>query len=424
MNNMSRIVRKSPYRHVFGTACKPDQLYADLRCNQAGDGSFIDTNGKFFAMPVEGNGGPVVVANLDAPKRYGHTALKVSVHKAKVLDVAWNPLNFTILATASEDCHFAVSQVPEDGMKENIHKPLCTLSGPMKKGTNLRWHPTASNILATGSADSQVRIYDITAQAEVLNFQDGQGGVHDIFWNANGSKMMAAFKDKKCRIFDPRDMKSVATFDGPCGIRKVSTRFANDGQIITAGSDGGHRCLWLWDERKLDSCLAKTEIDSSAGNLLVHYDPDNSIVYLAGRGDSSVKYYEVADGQFHKLSYFSSGSGTKGICWAPKVTLNASKCEIAKALRITGRDVETVSFVVPRKSDVFQDDIFPDTYGGVAAMTAEEYLSGKNAEPVMVSMQDAQLASSSAVEVGMSPAEMKAEIARLKGLLDNAGISY
>lgn len=419
------IVRKSPYRHVFGTACKPDKMYSDIRSNQAGDGHFIDSNGKFFAIPTEGNGGPVVVANLDDPRRYGHTAKKVSVHKSKVLDVAWNPLNYTVLATGSEDCHVCVTQVPEEGLTENISTPLCTLTGPRKKVTNLRWHPTASNILAAGSADSKVRVYDVSTQSTAYTFEGGASGVHDIFWNADGSQMVAGFKDKKCRIFDPRDSKTAVTFDGPTGVRKVSTRFATGGQIITAGhTSGSQRTLWLWDERSLAAPLTSEVVDSSSGNLLIHYDGDNGIVYVAGKGDSSIKYFEVGAGKFHKLSLFQSNTGHKGLCFLPKVSLNSKKCEIAKALRVLSSDVESVSFVVPRKSEEFQDDIFPDAYAGVAAMTADEYLAGKNADPVLISMENAQVASAGKVEVGMSPAEMKSEIARLQGLLDKAGVSY
>lgn len=39
------------------------------------------------------------------------------------------------------------------------------------------------------------------------------------------------------------------------------------------------------------------------------------------------------------------------------------------------------------KSDQFQDDLYPDTAAPVPAMTAQEWLGGKNSMPVLMSMK-------------------------------------
>merc|ERR1711933_620900 len=53
-----------------------------------------------------------------------------------------------------------------------------------------------------------------------------------------------------------------------------------------------------------------------------------------------------------------------------------------------GNSVIPISFRVPRKSgaDVFQEDIYPDTFAGKAATTAEEWLGGANKDPVLTTM--------------------------------------
>jgi len=40
--------------------------------------------------------------------------------------------------------------------------------------------------------------------------------------------------------------------------------------------------------------------------------------------------------------------------------------------------VEPISFKVPRKTDAFQDDLYPDTLSGEASMTCDEFFGGKN----------------------------------------------
>merc|ERR1712244_2745 len=54
----------------------------------------------------------------------------------------------------------------------------------------------------------------------------------------------------------------------------------------------------------------------------------------------------------------------------------------------TKNSVIPISFRVPRKSgaDVFQEDIYPDTYAGKAATTSDEWLGGANKDPVLTTM--------------------------------------
>ena len=39
---------------------------------------------------------------------------------------------------------------------------------------------------------------------------------------------------------------------------------------------------------------------------------------------------------------------------------------------------------VPRKSELFQDDLYPDTAGDTPALTADEWMAGQNADPILV----------------------------------------
>ena len=50
---------------------------------------------------------------------------------------------------------------------------------------------------------------------------------------------------------------------------------------------------------------------------------------------------------------------------------------------------QVIPFKVPRKSELFQEDLYPDTQADIPAVTAEEWwVQKKNADPVMMSMAD------------------------------------
>jgi len=49
--------------------------------------------------------------------------------------------------------------------------------------------------------------------------------------------------------------------------------------------------------------------------------------------------------------------------------------------------ISPISFQVPRKSDIFQGDLYPDTYAGKPMLSADEWLGGDNKTPAKRSMK-------------------------------------
>jgi coronin-1B/1C/6 len=129
--------------------------------------------------------------------------------------------------------------------------------------------------------------------------------------------------------------------------------------------------------------MEEEEVDNAAGTVYPYYDPDNNIIFTAGKGDSNIKYYEVNDEEpyVHFLSAFSSGVSQRGLGWMPKRGCDVTNNEIARFYKLHDDKCEPITMTVPRKSDLFQDDIFPDFTNDTPALTAEEWIEGKNALP-------------------------------------------
>jgi len=70
----------------------------------------------------------------------------------------------------------------------------------------------------------------------------------------------------------------------------------------------------------------------------------------------------------------------------PKIGLDTTTCEIARLLKVTQSAIEPIHFTVPRKSDIFQDDLYPTTFAYEPSLTANEWASGKDAEPKTVQL--------------------------------------
>lgn len=110
---------------------------------------------------------------------------------------------------------------------------------------------------------------------------------------------------------------------------------------------------------------------------------------MSGKGDGNIRYFEIDGGDMFYLSEYKSSNPQRGVGWLPKLAMNVNKCEVGRAFKLHPKGfVEVISFTVPRKSTLFQDDLYPPTKSPEAVMTAEEWLAGKVAKPKMVSMAD------------------------------------
>jgi hypothetical protein len=47
-----------------------------------------------------------------------------------------------------------------------------------------------------------------------------------------------------------------------------------------------------------------------------------------------------------------------------------------------------ITMTVPRKSELFQEDLYPDTAAQEAAISAEEWFAGRDADPILMSLRD------------------------------------
>jgi coronin-1B/1C/6 len=79
----------------------------------------------------------------------------------------------------------------------------------------------------------------------------------------------------------------------------------------------------------------------------------------------------------------------RGIGMLPKRGCDVSTCEITRFYRLNNNGFcQVIPFVVPRKSELFQEDLYPDTVSDVPAITADEWWLGANADPIMVPMNE------------------------------------
>jgi len=197
-------------------------------------------------------------------------------------------------------------------------------------------------------------------------------------------------KTKKIRILDVRSNKLVADAEAHQGVK--GSRLCWLGRKEKLMSFGftktSEREYAMWDSRDLSKPLIRANIDSASGILMPFFDADTSVLYVGGKGDGNIRYYEIVDEApyIHFLTEFKSNTPQRGLCFVPKRGVNVAECEIARGLKVGVKIVEPISFQVPRKSDIFQDDIFPDCFSGDPTLQSSEWFGGKDGEPKTISL--------------------------------------
>jgi coronin-1B/1C/6 len=390
---MSRFVRESKVRHVYCQPPKVDECYTGMRLSTAtGDHNYIKGNSKFFAVACQGGGGPLAIIPYGQMGRYPLEAPKIQGHSSAVLDFDFMPSHDQVIATGSDDCTVKLWGIPsEEGLTENITEPLADMHGHERKVTHVKFHPTASNVLASTSADFLVKIWDVEKGAAQSNITGHTQLVSDMDWSHDGSILATTCKDKHMRLFDARTDKVAAECEPHAGTKTAKICYLGKrGTIITTGfTRQSKRQIVMWDPKNLSEPIKTLDMDQAAGVMMPFFDDSLNILYVAGKGDGNIRYFEIVDAApfIFPISEHRSSTSTKGCAMLPKKCVDVTKNEVARVLKLTNSGVEPLSFILPRKSDMFQSDIFPDCESGAAALTADEYFGGKNASPPTQSMR-------------------------------------
>lgn len=100
------------------------------------------------------------------------------------------------------------------------------------------------------------------------------------------------------RLIDPRAKTSIVmAADSHQSIKDSRVVWLGDQQrILTTGFDAARlRQIIIRDLRKFSTPEKTLELDCSTGVLMPLYDPDTNMLFLAGKGDTTISYMEVTD---------------------------------------------------------------------------------------------------------------------------------
>ncbi|XP_041943104.1 coronin-7-like isoform X3 [Alosa sapidissima] len=388
----------SKFRHIQGNVQHRDTHIYNLRglnLTTPGECDGFCTSRHHVAVPLAIAGGQIAVFELSQPGKLPDTALPTIQNSVSVADFCWDPFNPHRLAVAGEDAKIRMWLVPEGGLTETLTEPECVLQGHTEKIYSIKFHPHASGLLVSSSYDLTVRLWDLQSGKEVKKLKGHDDQIFGMAWSPDGMLLATVCKDGKVRVYDPRKSdEPIQEGPGPEGHRGARIVWVLEGKyLLVSGFDNrSERQLYLISAECVSAGpVANVSADVSPSTLIPFYDPDTSVIFLTGKGDTRVYIYDIVPEEPYLLecSSFHSSEPHKGFSFLPKTLCDVRDVEVARALRLSKTSIEPIAFRVPRvRKEFFQDDVFPETaVWWESSLSAAAWFTGSNHQHRKISLQ-------------------------------------
>ncbi|KAI1374642.1 DUF1900-domain-containing protein [Hypoxylon crocopeplum] len=406
-----RFVRASKYRHVFGKSTRKEFCYDNLRISRnAWDTNLVKANPEYLSVNWEASGGGAfAVIPLGEKGKVPDVIPLFRGHTAAVLDTDWNPFNDHLIASASEDGKVMLWQVPQgftlwtDAEEPADVAPVAKLTGHSRKVGQVLFNPAAENILASASGDLTIKLWDVGAGSAALALKHPDI-VQSLSWNASGTMLVTTSRDKKLRVWDVRQERPAHEGPGHEGAKNSRVVWLGEhNRFATTGfSRMSDRQLALWEPGNNTPIGGFKTLDSISGVCMPFWDDGCNCLYLAGKGDGNIRYFEYENDKFEFLSEYKSVDPQRGIAFVPKRGVNVHENEVMRAYKtVNDAYIEPISFTVPRRAETFQSDIYPPAPGLKPGVSASDWLSGKTGLPPKIDFES--------IYEGNAPVEVPAD---------------
>ena len=84
--------------------------------------------------------------------------------------------------------------------------------------------------------------------------------------------------------------------------------------------------------------LIKKRLDEYAGIPFPYFDDDSKILYIAGKGENTVSFFQYSSESPNQIDYllnYKSKEPQKGMSFLPKKVVDVMSCEVSRAVRLT-----------------------------------------------------------------------------------------
>lgn len=225
-------------------------------------------------------------------------------HEGEVNRARYMPQNPCVIATkgvVGDVYLFDYTKHPSNPPRDATFNPDLRLTGHTEEGYGLCWSPLTKGLLASGSHDKLVCVWDVNAVTREKRTLDPlavlkghQGSVEDVAWNHFNANMLgSAGADKVVMLWDMRSSDTQKPFQVVEGHSKEVNCLAfspsNEHYFISGSAD---HTVALWDLRNLSQ--AAHLFESHTDEILqVQWSPHEETIFASASADRRINVWDA-----------------------------------------------------------------------------------------------------------------------------------
>jgi serine/threonine protein kinase len=235
----------------------------------------------------------------------------LSGQRDSVLSVAFSP-NGRLLASGSSDSTINLWDVTSG-------RSVRQLIGHKGQVFGVAFSPNG-RMLASASGDRTVKLWDVAGGRELVTFAGHTDRVYSVAYSPDGSTLASASKDQTIKLWEVAGGRELRTLAGHSG-SVAAVAFSPDGQMLASGSEDGTIRLWdVASGRELRSMQAHSSLIHA-----IAFSPDGRTLASGGR-DKTVGVWNVGDGR--ELRTLTGHTGfVEGLAFSPDGRVLATASE-------------------------------------------------------------------------------------------------
>ena len=198
----------------------------------------------------------------------------------------------------------------------NQIKVIATLKGHGEAVMSVSFSPDGQ-LLASGSRDQTVKIWDVKTRTEIATLKGHKGFVRSVVFSPDGQLLASSGDDKTVKLWNVQKRKKIATLKGHKDY-VLTVVFSPDGRLLASGSKDKHIKLWDVKKRKVISTLR------GDGNSVstVAFSPNGQLLAISS-SPGTVKLWD--EHKQKEIAVLKGHSGTvSSVVFSPNGRLLAS----------------------------------------------------------------------------------------------------
>ena len=191
-----------------------------------------------------------------------------------------------------------------------------TLGGHANSVNGISFSPDGK-MLASGSGDNTVKLWNTTTGKEIKSLTGHTNGVNGISFSPDGKMLASGSSDNTVKLWDTTTGKETKTLTGHTN-SVFGISFSPDGKMLASGS--GDNTVQLWNTTTGEEIKSLTGHKNEVNGI--SFSPDGKML-ASGSSDNTVKLWNTTTGKEIK-SLTGHTNGVNGISFSPDGKMLAS----------------------------------------------------------------------------------------------------